>query len=115
RHVNKLRTRLRDNNPIVRYWAAIGCTVLGKQAMIALPGLVALFEDPEPCVRIAAAEAMYAINHSTDALPVLADVLSNDNLYVRLQALTVLEGMGDDAMPALPVIEQMVYARTDKA
>lgn len=114
RHLKALTKRLTDKNSILRYWAATGCGILGKQALAAQAKLTSLLQDREPAVRTVAAEALYALGYKTNVLPVLINTLQDDNIYVRLQVLTVLESMGQDALPALPGIKQMVTQRTEK-
>lgn len=104
----KLKSRLRDTNPVVRYWAAMGCVILGKDALPAKPELVTLLDDPEISVRIAAAEALYQMSEKEKALGALKNALRSDNLMARVLALNVLENMGDDASSALPEIRQLL-------
>ena len=109
KYVKELNARLGDKNSIVRYWAAMGCTILGKQAQVARPNLVSLLSDSEPAVRIAAAEALYGLGEVTTVIPVLAHVLEHSsNEPARLQAVNVLKNMGQKAQPALPVLKNMV-------
>jgi N-sulfoglucosamine sulfohydrolase len=106
--LDELKKRLQDKNPVVRYWAATGCTILSKEAMPARDALTKLLKDPEISVRIAAAESLYLLSEKEKALPVLREALKSHNLMARVQALNVLEGMGNDAQPLLADIK-MVY------
>lgn len=111
-YVKELNIRLSHDNAIVRYWAAIGCTILGEQAQIAKPKLVSLMGDSEPAVRIAAAEALYVLGEVTSVIPVLTGILDESfNQQARLQAVNVLENMGHDAQPAFPTIKRFVEER----
>jgi len=103
-----LKKRLTDKNPVVRYWAATGCTILSKQAMLAKDNLLGLLQDPEVSVRIAAAEALYALEEKDKALSQLKEALHHPNLMARVQALNVLESIGEDARPALGEIKQLL-------
>ncbi|MDF3078675.1 MAG: sulfatase [Sphingobacteriaceae bacterium] len=113
-YLKELSIRLSDANAIVRYWAATGCTILGKQAKPASTKLTALLHDAVPAVQIAAAEAVYGLEGNAKIISVLSDALSSENQFVRVEALTVLEKMGKDAMPALGSIKQMAAQREDK-
>lgn len=104
--LNKLIERLSDKNPIVRYWAVTGCIILEKKAIAAKPQLNALLQDSEPAVRIAAAEALYGLGETTIALPILTQTLTSNNLHARVQALNILEIMGQQAKSALPALKQ---------
>jgi hypothetical protein len=54
-----VRPGLTDANPIVRYWAATGAVVRGREAVTAAQAdLEKLLTDPEPGPRFAAAEAL---------------------------------------------------------
>lgn len=108
RHLEELTRRLSDPNAIVRYWAATAWVVMGRQAGGAPSLLASLLQDGEPAVRIVAAEALYAQGEKAGLLPVLIKALEEESGLVRLQAMTVLEAMGRDALPALPAIRQLV-------
>jgi N-sulfoglucosamine sulfohydrolase len=104
----QLKERLRDENAVVRYWAAIGCVILAKDALSAKQELVALLNDPEISVRIVAAEALYQMSEKEKALATLKNALQSDNLMARVLALNVLDTMDDDASSALPEIQQLL-------
>ncbi len=113
-YLDELIMRLSDKNPIIRYWAATGCTVLGKQAKKARSKLLVLLKDEVAAVRIAVAEALYSIGDNAAIIPTLTSILSSDNQFERVETLTVLEKMKNDAKDALPAIIQMVDLRDDK-
>ncbi len=50
---------MQDDDPIVRYWGALGCSVLGERAVEMSPHLVKLGDDPSACVRLTAAGALW--------------------------------------------------------
>jgi arylsulfatase A-like enzyme len=110
----ELISRLNDDNPIVRYWAATGCTILGKKALKAKKELNELLNDSEAIVRIAAAEALYSLNKNTKGITALSNSLQSDNELERLEALTVLESMNQDAKSALPAIKSLIDLHNDK-
>ena len=107
-NMQKIVARLSDSNPLIRYWAAMGCAILPKTAVSSKEKLKALVTDPEPAVRVAAAEALYKIGEKAIAVNTLGKQLSSDNRFLRLEALTVLENMGGDAQPALGQIKNMI-------
>ncbi|MGV3504502.1 MAG: sulfatase-like hydrolase/transferase [Adhaeribacter sp.] len=106
-----LSKRLSDPAPVVRYWAATGCIVLGAKAAPARAALRKLLADPEPAVRLAAAEALSQVDRKEQVLPILTKALQSDNLLVRVQALNVLEYMGQEAAGALPAVKDMLQQR----
>ncbi len=104
----RLKKGLTDKNPVVRYWAVTGCTILSKDAIAARDQLAKLLQDPEISVRIAAAEALYYQSEKEKAITVLKQGLASDNLMARLQALNVFENIGEDARPALSDIAKLL-------
>jgi len=111
---SKLTVRLSDSDALVRYWAATGCAILAKQAGQAKPKLKLLLEDKEPAVRVAAAEAMYNLGEKKLAALTLGSLLSSDNRFLRLEALTVLENMGPDAAMVLDQVKMLIATRGDE-
>jgi HEAT repeat protein len=102
----QLTELMKDPDPAVRYWAAVGCSVRGqaniKETSNAIPALQSLLKDSAPTVRIASAEALVWLNddHGLPALVAELDAPSSDTLLC-LNALTAL---GDKANPAAPQI-----------
>lgn len=113
-YTRELIHRLTDENPVVRYWAAMGCAIIKPAIQEAGKPLTKLLTDPEPAVRIMASEALYHLGGKDQVLPVLTEAIQTDNIHVRLQALTVLEVMGNDAQSALPAIQKMITQRETK-
>ena len=108
RDLGEIMSRLSDSHPVVRYWAATGCLVLGKHAAPAVKALRKLMKDEEISVRIAAAEALYVLGEKQVSLRCLEDAMKSDNLIARLHALNALEEMGSDARPAIATIRSLV-------
>ncbi|MGK6352008.1 sulfatase-like hydrolase/transferase [Parapedobacter sp. DT-150] len=103
-----LTTKLQDKNPVVRYWAATGCRILGGDAAAAKPDLVSLLEDSVAAVRIAVAEALYYLGEKERAVSALTDALADRNRMARVQALNVLQTVQHDALPALEAAQRLV-------
>lgn len=103
-HLALLKERLKHEHPAVRYWAAVGCRMLGKQAGGASSVLTDLLADPVPEVRIAAAEALCRQGSCTRELHVLLKEMHSDNPRVQLRALNVLDALGEQARPVLKKI-----------
>ena len=98
---------LADENEAVRWWAAQGCTVLGNKAAEAEKALRDRLNDDAPSVQVAAAEALAKQGHADAALPVLERVLTqNASPFAALQGANVLDRMGEQARPLLPVMEK---------
>lgn len=107
-NVRAIVRRLTDSHPVVRYWAATGCTILSDHAAASKKLLQNLLKDPEISVRIAAAEALYALGEKKLALKAVEDALHSENMMARVQALNVLSTMGPDARQALDSIKKLL-------
>ena len=101
KNIDFLIENLKNPNPYIRYWAATGCAILGKDAIKAKQELEICLTDESPDVRIAAAESLYKIGGKQEAINTLGEVLQNDNLYVVLHALNVIQELGNDAINVL--------------
>lgn len=106
-NVQKILQSLESEEPVIRYWAATACTVLGE-ASEAKSALKKLTNDPEAAVRIAAAEALYHLGEKEIAVQTLNDALKVGNEMARVQAINVLETMGKDAKPTLATVKAML-------
>lgn len=103
---------LTDKDPVVRYWAATGVTIHRFKA--AEKQLVTLLSDPEAAVRIAAAEALFHLGRKDEAVAALAAALKDPVRPARLQALNVLETLGEAARPALPAAQALTGGPADQ-
>ena len=107
-NLDKLITRLNDEESAVRYWAATGCAILGKQAEPAHQALEKHLDDPSPSVAIACAEALYYLGDKKKSLATLSQALSYEEEMARVHALNVLKLLGEDARPALESAKELV-------
>ncbi|GAB2791408.1 sulfatase [Rhabdobacter roseus] len=105
-----LKKGLQDSDPTVRYWAALGCTILGSKAAPLKGTLLKQLDDPDLSVRLAAAEAAYRLGEKQKPLEVLSAALQTDNLMARVLALNILDDMGEEARPALALVQALVPA-----
>jgi len=96
---------LKDPDAAVRWWAVTGLAALGKEGAPARESLQAALADPAASVRVAAADALCRQEQYAAAVPVLSKGLQDDNEWVRLAAAQVLDRIGEQAKPALPVIQ----------
>lgn len=101
KNIDFLIENLKNPNPYIRYWAATGCAILGENANKAKQELELCLTDESPDVRIAVAESLYQIGEKQEAINTLGEVLQNDNLYVVLHALNVIQELGNDVISAL--------------
>jgi arylsulfatase A-like enzyme len=112
--IPELVSLLSDHDPAVRYWAAVGLTILGKKAKGSGEALIKTLTDHSGNVRIAAAEALCYLGKENIALPVLESELHNNNTKIALHAVNVLNAIGESARPVLPRLEPVLNKTDDK-
>jgi len=93
---------LGDEEPIVRWWAALGLVMLGEGAAPTESALKLALEDASPLVRVAAAEALYGLGRVDAARPAMAEALRHATPFIRLRAMNVLASIGAAARPLIP-------------
>jgi len=67
-NLDQLVAALDHQHPCARYWAAVGCQILGPAARPARGKLQALLADPQPTVRMTAACALAAVGERDQAV-----------------------------------------------
>jgi arylsulfatase A-like enzyme len=99
----QLRKLLSDQDSAIRFWAALGYVMRGREAVLPeAQALLRAFDDPSPDVRIAAALALGL--HGPDdalaqALAVLRELASpeKNGVLVSLSALAAIDELGEKA------------------
>jgi arylsulfatase A-like enzyme len=113
----RLQRLLKHEDSAVRYWAAMGLLMRGKEAVSgAHDGLTALLQDPADAPRIAAAEALGRYGSDADttaALKVLMALAPMDqtSLYTSMMALNAIDAMGDRAAPVRNEVAKLPVTR----
>lgn len=97
--------RLKDPDPAVRYWAAVGLTALGERSVEVRRALTQAVKDQSATVRIEAAGALARQGDVNTALGVLRGDLKGRDLDAALQACRTLELLGEAARPAIPAMK----------
>lgn len=110
-YVLKLIKFLEDHDSAVRYWGAVGCVALGGKAGPATKNLQYALDDPSPCVRIAAAEALCGLGQCEKAVSVIKDALLDKNMYVGLHAADVLYNIDVETGALINVMQQAAVKR----
>ena len=107
--------RLRDDNEVVRYWAAQGLLILGADARRWRGDLEQAWRrETSPQVRVALSEALAGLGTSQPVVDWLVETLdTHPDRFVRLQAINALTFLGEAARPALPAADRAA-AGTDE-
>ncbi|MDE2928019.1 MAG: sulfatase-like hydrolase/transferase [Acidobacteriota bacterium] len=104
---DKLRAGFDVSDGAVRYWAALGALIRGREGVRPLAGpLRKALSDEAPAVRVAAAEALGRHGSDADATRALAVLVEladaeKHGLHVAMIALNALDYLDDRAAPAL--------------
>lgn len=88
---------LRDPDPSVVYWAAVGLGALGEKEMHT--DIEALLGHDSPTVRLGAGRALAMLGAGEAAIPALIPLCSHEDPSVRLLAVQVFEAMGPTSVP----------------
>jgi uncharacterized sulfatase len=103
--IPELVRRLGDADSGVRYWAATGLLIRGRDAVqTSGPALIGALDDPSPSVRVAAAEALGRYGSEEQcarALSVLLDLadLKRNGVYSAIASLNAIDAIGGRALP----------------
>jgi arylsulfatase A-like enzyme len=108
RHLGALQAALADPHPVIRYWGAQGCLILGAQAAPARDALRARLRDEWADVRVAAAEALGHLGELDAALAALGEVIRAGEADEVLAALNALDFLWLDGRAPLARVQAMV-------
>ena len=107
---------LRASDSAVRYWAALGILMRGREAVCRFDGgLRDALVDPSPFVRTVAAQALGVYGNDSDAEKALAVLLElahleRNGLYVSVAALNAIDAMDQRAQSAAATIAALPTA-----
>lgn len=104
--------RLTDADPTVRYWAAVGLRVAGREALAAKPALCKACQDSAAAVRIEAAGVLVA-QGDPQSLDVLVAALRGDDEHARLHAGRTLQMLGEPSRRVLPAIREALEGASE--
>lgn len=96
---------LSDNEPIVRYWGALGLIMRGEAAARGEAArLRPLLKDESPSVQIVAAEALGRFGDAADLGPAMETLMAHADMtrsdpYRANEALNAIDHLGDKAKP----------------
>jgi len=90
----KLKLFIGDNNFVIRYWGAIGCLALGKEAAPLINNLKPLLNDKSKSVQIIAAEVLFKLGLKNLAAKVLINGLESKSKEIRLLSANSIDRLG---------------------
>ncbi len=96
----EFRVGLKDLEPAVRYWSAMGLRASSTKTTSSKIALKEALNDTSPVVRIEAADALIAKGEGSAGMPVLREELDNNDLNVALMAARALQQAGNRARGA---------------
>ncbi len=89
--LQELIAALDDPHPVIRYWGATGCLILGEKAGPAKNRMKALVEDEWGDIRVVAAEGLGWLGEADVAMEALKRTITGGEPYEVLAALNALE------------------------
>jgi len=90
KNLPEFQKALTDANPVVRYWGAVGCVILKKEAAPAKEALLKLLNDKYLAVQVTAAEALTYLGEKKLALEALGRGLQGGE-YDQMTAVNNLD------------------------
>lgn len=105
--IKKQINLLADNNPDVRYWAAVGLDGQKEAIKPYKTKILASLKDSNPTVQIVIAGIAYKLFQDEAAKNILEKYASGDNGLLILQALQTIQYMRESGKPFLPLLQQV--------
>lgn len=102
---------LRDEDPAVRFWGAVGFGNLGEQTKLAQTELTELLQDSSNSVRVMAARALCGLETDESALSVLTTILHQGTQWERLMSAIVLDELDERAVPVVASMREALTPR----
>lgn len=104
-----LARALQDPQAAIRYWGATGLGNLSTAGASVVEALTAAMDDASPTVRVAAALSLVRLEKTVDtAVALLAREASSEHEWIRLQAVTALDEIGEAARPAVDILADAI-------
>jgi N-sulfoglucosamine sulfohydrolase len=107
-HLPELISALEDPHPVIRYWAATGCLILGQKASPAKAALLQTLADQWADTRLVAAEALAHLGETLAAAKAVTAVLDQGNPHEILAAQNTLDFMRQAGFVPLAVAQDMI-------
>jgi N-sulfoglucosamine sulfohydrolase len=106
RNLPRLAQLLKHDDAGVRYWAVVGCLILGNQATPLSHEIRKRVDDESHEVRAIAAYHLFRIGEKEIALECLKSLLEGQT-YAAMKTLTVVSWIGNEARALVPAIRKL--------
>ncbi len=111
---------LAHSEPGVRYWAAMGLMLRGREAVVGnVPALVARLDDESPAVRVMAAETLLRTGFTSEqkAIDVLAQACADgpEPPALAIQALNAVDDLGWVGLEVILMLPQDAGSQPEKS
>jgi tetratricopeptide (TPR) repeat protein len=113
-HLPLFVRKLNSEDPVIRYWAAMGLRLLGSQAAAAQTELVEFLPRAREATGIVIAETLYLLGEHPTAFAYLQSALQDDELMKRVYALNVINRWPGLARDCLPILQKMTWQKSRK-
>ena len=105
--ISKQFKLLKDPNPTIRYWAAVGLHAQGENVMDKKDPIRQAMLDPCPSVQIEMASLAWELYHWPEAKEILDQQLHANDPYLVWQVLQSIMYMDEDATEILPLVDDL--------
>lgn len=109
-----LISQLKSNDPTIRYWAATGLLILGKDAKNSVEALRTALTDDKPYVQIVAAEALYGLGEKQKGVAAIKRYLQDENPRLALQAIGALQNVDNETLKTIQPDLEAVASGTEE-
>ncbi len=106
--------KLNSEDPVIRYWAAMGLRILGPEAAAAQTELAEFLPRARGATGIVIAETLYLLGDHPTASAYLQSAIQDDELMKRVYALNVINRWPDLARDCLPILQKMTWEESRK-
>ncbi len=105
--MDRLVKLLESENPVVRYWGAVGIHNRIEEASSVEKALLKHLDDPYPPVQIELAAILYEMNQSNEAKDLLLKHLNNSNGRAVVQTLQMIQYFSNGIKDFIPTIRSI--------
>lgn len=106
-----LKGFLRHSDSAIRYWGATGMLILKEDARSAIPELSVALNDNSTNVVAVAAETLYNLGETSEALKALGRIIAEPNEMAQCHALNVIANIQTDNPDIQSAVIDIVFSQ----